>query len=139
MFGRRGGNSLVRGIKKGAGIGIGMSIANSLTNRNQNQQNTNQQQQGWWCDCGHGANNGKFCSSCGNQQGVPQQASNHQQPPAQRQAATGGFLDRLVGSAEKMMGATTDHIKNANIAECEFCGSKINQGDKTCSSCGGTF
>ena len=142
MLGRRGGggNSLVRGIKKGAGIGIGMNIANSLANRNQNQQNINQQQQGWRCGCGQGGNTGRFCSACGTQQGgAPQQAPAPQQNAAPAAAATGGFLDRLAGSAEKMMDATTDHIKSANIGECEYCGSKISQGDKTCSSCGGTF
>jgi len=139
MLGRRGGSSLVRGIKKGAGIGIGMNIANSLANRNQNQQNINQQQQGWWCGCGQGGNNGGFCSTCGNQQGTAQQASAPQQKESPVGKAAGGFLDRLAGSAEKMMDATTDHIKSANIGECEYCGSKISQGDKTCSSCGGTF
>jgi len=147
MLGRRrgGGGSLASGIKKGAGIGLGLNLINSLTGGNQNQQNqqnNNQQQQGWWCGCGKGGNTGRFCSECGNQQGVPQQAP---QAPAPQQgaapvaAAAGGFLDRLAGSAEKMMEATTDQIKNASIGECEYCGSKISQGEKTCSSCGGTF
>ena len=140
--GSSGMGSLARGIKKGAGIGIGMNIANSLANRNQNQQqqNINQQQQGWWCGCGQGGNTGRFCSSCGNQQGVPQQNAAPQQqqaPPAAPIA--GGILDRLAGSAEKMMDATTSHIQSASIGECGFCGSKINQGDTVCTACGGTF
>jgi len=137
MLGRRGGGSLLSGLKKGAGIGLGMSLANNLANRNQNQQQNNQQQQGWWCGCGQGGNTGRFCSACGNQQGGPQQAPAQQAAPAA--PAAGGFFDRLAGSAEKMMEATTDHIKNAHIGECEYCGSKISQGDKTCTSCGGTF
>ena len=146
MLGRRrgGGSSLVSGIKKGAGIGLGLNLVNSLTGANQAQQNNNQQQQqqGWWCGCGKNGNTGRFCSECGNQQGASQQAP---QAPAPQQnaapvaAAASGFLDRLAGSAEKMMDATTDHIKNASVGECEFCGSKISQGEKTCASCGGTF
>jgi len=139
MLGRRRGNSLISGIKKGAGIGLGMNLINSLTNGNQNQQNNNQQQQGWRCGCGRVGNTGNFCSECGNQQGVPQQAPALQQNAAPVAAAAGGFLDRLAGSAERMIDATTDHIKNAHIGECEYCGSKINQGDTTCASCGGTF
>jgi len=146
MLGRRGrnsgGNSLARGIKKGVGIGIGMNIANSLANITQNQQDINPQQQGWQCGCGQVGNAGNFCSACGNQQGAPQQATPAPQQnasPATTAAGGFGFLDRLAGSAEKMMDATTDHIKSANIGECEFCGSKISQGDKVCSSCGGTF
>ena len=62
---------------------------------------------------------------------VQQQAA-----PLQQQAPRQpGFLDRLAGSAENMINATTAHINAASIGTCEYCGTGLGAGDRTCSSC----
>ena len=104
--------SFLRGVKKGAGIGIGASIAQRVMDQVAAPQRPAQQQ--------------------------PMQQQAAQRPPAQQQGlrqAGGGFFDRLAGSAENMINATTNHINSAAVGTCEYCGTGVGAGDRICNSC----
>jgi len=100
--------SFLRGVKKGAGLGLGAALANRALNQIAQPQQAPPMQ---------------------HQPQMQQQAMQHQAP---RQP---GFFDRLAGSVENMANATTAHINSASVGSCDYCGTGLGVGDRTCSSC----
>ena len=102
--------SFLRGVKKGAGLGLGAALANRVMNQ--------------------------VAQPAPVQQAPPMHQQPMQQQPVQNQAPRQpGFFDRLAGSAENMMNATTAHINSAAVGSCDYCGTGLGVGDRTCGSC----
>ncbi|MCL2363528.1 MAG: hypothetical protein FWC71_02565 [Defluviitaleaceae bacterium] len=103
--------SFLRGVKKGAGLGLGAALVNRAMNQVAQPQPIQQPH------------------PMQHQPHMQQQAMQPQQP---RQP---GFLDRLAGSVENMANATTQHINSAAVGSCDYCGTGLGVGDRTCTSC----
>jgi len=99
--------SFLRGVKKGAGLGLGAALANRVLSQ----------------------------AAPPMQQQAPPMQPMQQQPMQPQQPRQPGFFDRLAGSAENMMNATAAHINSASVGTCDYCGTGLGTGDRTCSSC----